>query len=809
MEQRNFSPRELLLAGKWSSLLFTTYSLSLSFLESVPLAAVNRSFKNFKVLADLSGYLSSLSDVGAIGVGRDYDLVPIKVLGGVFHPKISLLADEGGNVRATVGSGNLSFGGWGYNNEVLEVLRPGRDSQCFADMAAMLEAISNESMRGNRLTCLRPPGLDHFIEIASRSSQAPGEGRSRMLHTMDGSLIPQIREMTDELGGVRRLNVLSPFFSKHHGVKALAEGLECEDVAVAVPPVAPSIFDFVAASAVGFNVKSVSSGLFEDSRSLHSKLYDIECARGRLIVTGSANATTPALLGQNVEAVVVRPVDLALSFGWRETSRADNRITAEREPSEAPGAGLVADYNGGVIVGRVIGEAIDEDWEAFLSAGTRRQRVGLVRVDEKGSFSFEPPPAMDPIALGSAAQVILIRGEIELRGWLVLRDLIQAISRRGPIARAIGRILSGLDTLNDVGAILDYFARDPKLLFDAAERSGGGRNDRRGMMRLYEGDLAALRATSALDMASKWSGLGAGHSGDALIEALIRHFATALPASNDDASDDEDDAALPRKRGGKGEKDKQPTRRQRLQKPLVETAFDRLFKKLDEHPPGSNRVPGLFILFDMMIQIVPRTEAPDELLSVLIEKWMRAAADARPTETDPTLLDQCMSILTARMVIENPALAPRMHGVLQSWLGRALDDDFKLLFEPYSEGLEERRIYPGGTADEWKRAWSNITNSTTHWGIIDELRRAILAGASNIVLPECVSAEEGMAIKKAADGTGRPGKIVYITSRRTGAASCPGCNIVLATEQRSRLRKDRIASCKGISCSRVIIDVSL
>src|ERR1019366_5811633 len=97
---------------------------------AVALSAVAKSYRNFIVMADLEGYRSSLADAGAIGVGRSYDLVPVKVKNGVFHPKIAVLIDDQGTVRATVGSGNLSFGGWGYNTEVLDVLVPGPDSNC-------------------------------------------------------------------------------------------------------------------------------------------------------------------------------------------------------------------------------------------------------------------------------------------------------------------------------------------------------------------------------------------------------------------------------------------------------------------------------------------------------------------------------------------------------------------------------------------------------------------------------------------------------------------------------------------------------
>jgi hypothetical protein len=63
--------------------------------------------------------------------------VPIKVRSGIFHPKVAVMSDDEGNVRASVGSGNLTFGGWGYNSEILDVLLPGRDSICFGELAEL------------------------------------------------------------------------------------------------------------------------------------------------------------------------------------------------------------------------------------------------------------------------------------------------------------------------------------------------------------------------------------------------------------------------------------------------------------------------------------------------------------------------------------------------------------------------------------------------------------------------------------------------------------------------------------------------
>jgi hypothetical protein len=51
--------------------------------------------RSFTVLTDLEGYRSSLADAGAIGVGRNYDLIPIRVERGVFHPKIAIMVQVG------------------------------------------------------------------------------------------------------------------------------------------------------------------------------------------------------------------------------------------------------------------------------------------------------------------------------------------------------------------------------------------------------------------------------------------------------------------------------------------------------------------------------------------------------------------------------------------------------------------------------------------------------------------------------------------------------------------------------------------
>ena len=104
------TPLDLISAHPWQRVAFTTYALSLSFFEAVILDALARGGGSAHpvVLADIHGVRGSLSEQGAHSVGRAYEVEPVAVSGGVFHPKITVLtADK--ECHLLVGSGNLTF----------------------------------------------------------------------------------------------------------------------------------------------------------------------------------------------------------------------------------------------------------------------------------------------------------------------------------------------------------------------------------------------------------------------------------------------------------------------------------------------------------------------------------------------------------------------------------------------------------------------------------------------------------------------------------------------------------------------------
>src|SRR2546426_10488821 len=80
------------------------------------------------------------SEAGVTQVGRTYELAPVLVDHGIFHPKIMLLLGPDGP-RAVIGSGNLTFNGWGGNLELLGYLAPASTPRAFADLADFFETL--------------------------------------------------------------------------------------------------------------------------------------------------------------------------------------------------------------------------------------------------------------------------------------------------------------------------------------------------------------------------------------------------------------------------------------------------------------------------------------------------------------------------------------------------------------------------------------------------------------------------------------------------------------------------------------------
>lgn len=808
-QSRCFSPRDLILGAKWTSALFTTYSFSACFFEAVPLPGMARSARHVTVMADLVGYSASLAEAGAVGMGRSYQVIPVGVPDGVFHPKVSVLVERGETVRAMMGSGNLTFGGWGYNAEVADVLVPGADSTAYRDLAEFLATFAEQAGPGRYFSSSQNPDLEEYVEACRAAAAKPGSGRSRVLHTLAGPLCEQIAGMAAELGGAVALTVVSPFFSGHHGVKRLATALGGPVVSVAVPPLAPFVFDFDAARADGFEVASVASDAFfgDTKRSLHAKAFDIECRDGRLLVSGSANATLPALLDRNVEAVVARVVPRGRSLGWRPCGTWQGSTDGGQDHEQQPTACLAAHLEAGRICGMMFGVRDPAgEWDAALRCGTERRSFGhRLAAEPDGSFAFEIGDA-DLAALGASAQLVLARGEEELRGWLMQGDLLAAVRAKGPIANSISRVASGRGGNADIAAILDYILHSTTEMIDAADRgiTVPVARPRQRVAHAAAVPIDRLRPISALQLPSVWTDDSGSVSFKSLLDGLMRHLATALPMNDVDDEEEEEEPPGPPAGGGKGSRGGGSSGGNRVPGLKFGQAFKALADKVAAVPAGPARIPSLHMLLGMIVLIAPRCDDPETLTLACLQRWLGLALGCREGDGQDDGLGRVVAAVLAKLTMDGALPPVKCHSTFQEWMGGVVDPLDLPDLEPDPLGLDERRLAPGATPEAWHAAWRVMTSTTTPLARMHELRTALASG-DQWDPPPGATADESALLERIAAGKSRLNMAAIMEGKRSG--SCPACHMEMTRPEQARLRTHRIATCRW--CQRVVLDLSV
>src|ERR1035437_6332044 len=227
---------EVLQCRPWNRALFTTYSLSLTFFESVILRLLRQSgCREIWVVADAQGYQSSLMERRSHGVGQEYHLVPIALPHGVFHPKCCYLEGPDGDLLA-VGSGNLTFGGFGRNLEVMDVLSPESSPDCFREFGAFLNALRRRA----DVRCPEPIWMDSFADRAFEVAGESAGSLNRTVWLVHSTLEPVLDQVTRILvprGPIQDLTVLSPYHDLDGGaVKELVDQAGAARLRIGLPP---------------------------------------------------------------------------------------------------------------------------------------------------------------------------------------------------------------------------------------------------------------------------------------------------------------------------------------------------------------------------------------------------------------------------------------------------------------------------------------------------------------------------------------------------------------------------------------------
>lgn len=464
------NPIDLVSAAPWTRVAFTTYALSLSFFEAVILDALLRGrARGALILTDPEGVRAALSEEGARRVGRDYEISPIACnRPGVFHPKISVLSTED-DTHLMVGSGNLTFSGWGGNLEVIEHLHPSFAADAFDDAADFFEALATSDAV---TTSAGGPCQELATELRKAANRGNRDGQFRLLHSLDAPIAEQIALYADELGGAMRIVMASPYFDlSGKGVARLAAETRCDNILLHAHSAGSVGGGFAPAwpfEATAAWEPVIIQQLASDERRLHAKTMEVVCKRGRLLLAGSANATEAGLFGNNIEASVLRVQRDTKSY-WQtsngvppgRTSADDDEMAAD-EPEEI---GIIsAKLDGDTIVGLLLTPIRTGAMVAKLRSPRRADLLGEVHVDARGQFSI-PAVGVEFEALQTGRLILRLEQDHHAwEGFLSITVTLELIRRTGSIASKLIAMLAGTETPGDVAAILSWFKEDPTRL---------------------------------------------------------------------------------------------------------------------------------------------------------------------------------------------------------------------------------------------------------------------------------------------------------------------------------------------------------
>jgi hypothetical protein len=459
-------PTEWFSERPWDTALFTTYALSLSFFESVILHRLREAgCRDIWVLADADGYRASLAERRSAGVGREYRLIPIGLPHGVFHPKCVFLSGSEGSLLL-VGSGNLTFGGYGRNLEVIEVLSPESSPLAILDFAEFVESL------GKRQDIIVPDRswISRFADVARRSvagvDQSSHDSQPRLIHSVNRPVVDGIADLCAGGNQIKDIHVLSPFHDTNgHAVKTLAERVQCNRIYIGIPSQKGKIttFPFPEAKKWSQKVSAVLPviGNHKD-RKLHAKWIELSDGLNKLTITGSINSTSQALCStNNIELGVLRfGSDKNEWVAWKDTLTPKDFERTKFTSSGLRNSCLVHAHleKEGLIRGQILSSSTATGvWKARVVSPTGDSSDFSTQVNESNSFAAHLRWD-SKYGLSSSLQILMTQGDREARGWVHVQEYLNLPQQARRILGTLVRLASHEETEDDYIALLEYLA---------------------------------------------------------------------------------------------------------------------------------------------------------------------------------------------------------------------------------------------------------------------------------------------------------------------------------------------------------------
>jgi hypothetical protein len=298
--------------------VIATYSCYFPFFEEVVLRRLlDRGCINNVLLVDAGRCAEAFAseETRPRRAGSDYTLIPVH-LHGAFHPKLIVrIGKSKGSLL--VGSHNMTLAGFGLNDELTNEFRTsGQGARQGAEILRLaldylhLFVPTNLPELAQAFTSVRLniPWLEGPIAL-------PSDDRILMTTTgRDTDLWTRLRPLIPK----RRVTVFTcgPFFDSNLGfLKKLVNQVKPDRLVVGIDPESVEINLAAVSSVPGAQFVNISGMLRIPNRRdtvsayMHAKILWFKGSDGELLVTGSANPSTPAFLSdvdrRNAEAIVV------------------------------------------------------------------------------------------------------------------------------------------------------------------------------------------------------------------------------------------------------------------------------------------------------------------------------------------------------------------------------------------------------------------------------------------------------------------------------------------------------------------------
>jgi len=294
------SVREFCREGDFPIAVFLTYSFDPLFFERIPWAdlAIGGS-RRILVVADATQAAEAVRrSIGQLAyLGRRYVLAEA-ALANAFHPKlIARLSAEGG--RVWLGSGNLTYTGWGGNHELATSwpIGPREDDKgiWLDQLLSSLPTIVRSTSFEDQLRSIRNEARWLI------SSPASAENSSILFAIPGRPLAPQLAARW----AGRRFDTLKLCTgSTDTGASFLAWASRTFGVKRAIVCLTPAnaSFDVTKLALLPMDIRIVKAN---PSKMMHAKFYWFSGPEGAAAVVGSANCSAAAWFGGNAELLVV------------------------------------------------------------------------------------------------------------------------------------------------------------------------------------------------------------------------------------------------------------------------------------------------------------------------------------------------------------------------------------------------------------------------------------------------------------------------------------------------------------------------